>query len=130
LWAQETWCEGYPGTADPYLYRATYEGGCDHKWRSSTSMPRRASRLAFEVLSRRIVLLHAISEEDAWAEGIEKCDGMFGDAEITRAALTAGVPVDDGRALYVAFWDATNGKIAPWASGPYVWVVNFRRVLS
>lgn len=31
LWVRETWTTGYPGTADPYLYRATYEGGADHR---------------------------------------------------------------------------------------------------
>jgi hypothetical protein len=32
------------------------------------------------------------------------------------------------RALWAAGWDAINGKRAPWASNPWVWVVAFRRL--
>lgn len=28
---------------------------------------------------------------------------------------------------YAALWDSINAKRAPWASNPWVWVVEFRR---
>lgn len=82
-------------------------------WRPSIFMPRWASRITLEVTGVRIERLQDISEDDALAEGITQTH-----------AVTPG----DGLAVqnYAMLWDELNGKKAPWAENPWVWVVEFR----
>ena len=74
------------------------------RWRPSIFMPRWASRLTLEVRSVRVERLNDITDTDARAEG------------------TAG------RDAYQSLWDRINAKRAAWASNPWVWVVEFRRL--
>jgi hypothetical protein len=86
-------------------------------WRPSIHMPRWASRLTLEVSGVRVERVRDISDEDVMAEGVEpdRC-------------------TDHPRGVYyTAFaprWDAIYGKKPgqDWASNPWVWVVEFRRV--
>jgi len=110
LWVRETWCDGYPGSADPILYRATYHGGCDHKWRPSIFMPRWASRLSLRVTAVRVERLQSISEEDAVAEGVHR---------------SLSIPGETARDVYRGLWDTINGKRGPWITNPFVWVVSY-----
>ena len=89
--------------------------------RSPMFMPRWASRpTVLEVVAVRVERLHDISDADVVAEGIPIDVSPPHDG--TRLNAT-------GRQLvYRARWDAINGKRAPWASNPWVWVVEFRRV--
>lgn len=119
-----------PDTKDPSCwdgaaYRATYSGGdWEHRyengrlirvpppWRPSIHMPRWASRITLEVTAVRVERLQAITEEDACAEGCTPLQMDHG----------SYLPTFEG------LWDRINGKRHPWASNPWVWVVNFRRV--
>jgi hypothetical protein len=81
--------------------------------RAAKFMPRWASRIHLAVTSVRVERLQDISEGDAKAEGIA-------------GVLSARI---DGSAYRTAFarrWEEANGKRAPWASNPWVWVVGFR----
>lgn len=123
LWVRETWTDGYPGTADTVLYRATYEGRADHVWRPSIFMRRPASRITLEVSSVRVERLQDITDEDIRAEGVTP--------EI--ASEMAGHPIHDPCSLRRAWeigWDGINGKRAPWASNPWIWALTFKRVPS
>lgn len=107
--------------ADGTTYVAHY------KRRNSIHMPRWASRITLEVTGVRVERLQAISEADAVAEGIEKNhNGYFwgGPHEAGGRKQHA-----DPRLSYRDLWDQINGKSAPWASNPYVWVVEFKRVV-
>jgi hypothetical protein len=98
-------------------------------WRASTSMPRWASRITLKITGVRVERLHAISEADAWAEGIAAVDGTLDDAAICRAAKVLGCSHEDGRATYGALWAEIHGE-ASLVEDPWVWVVDFRRVVE
>jgi len=82
------------------------------RWRPSIFMPRWASRITLEVTGVRVERLQDISEADAIAEGIERPNNPVWYA------------VDE----YQHLWDQINAKRAPWASNPWVWVIEFKRV--
>ena len=67
--------------------------------------------------------LQEISEADAIAEGLKWIGDDCGFWTIDGQKPGA----DDPRALYAKLWDAINGSGA-WASNPWVWVVEFRRL--
>jgi hypothetical protein len=92
---------------------------CEHgpeRWTPGIHMPRWACRLVLEVESVRIERLHAITEEDARAEGME----------IFRAMPPADASC---RETLLRRWDGMygGGEFAA-AKNPWVWVVTFRRV--
>jgi hypothetical protein len=78
-------------------------------------MPRAASRILLEVVAVRVERLQAISEADAWAEGI--------------ATTSTGI---DGtlspQASYRSLWERINGA-GSWDADPWVWVVEFKQMV-
>ena len=96
----------------------------DRKWRPSIFLPRWASRITLEVVGVRVERLQEITENDARAEGVNPSD--------------AHIVIKDGdrqhdmerthRGAFACLWDGINGDRAPWASNPWVWRVEFRRV--
>ncbi len=133
LWVRETWTTGYPGTADPYLYRATYEGGFDHRWTPAIHMPRKASRITLDVIDVRVERLHRIDDEEAAREGIR---GWSKDGALWKYAPADAEGdgpcwpwVDCPRSAREAFkrlWCEINGE-SSWAENPWVWRIEFRR---
>lgn len=136
LWVRETWSPftyddqkiGQDFQADGVIYRI--DGTAYHKnaekpfgewtggrigWRSSTSMPRWASRITLEVVSVRVERLQDISEEDAIAEGI---DPKFPPEEQHAHAAST---------RYMKLWETINGPCS-WDANPWVWVIEFKRI--
>lgn len=131
LWVRETWqcavvSEGIKGIG----YKATYDDERNwfkaktgpewdrlwdkhqDKWRPSIHMYRWASRITLEIAAVRVERLQDIEEHDANAEGIESfmtCQTLW-----------------PARAKFAELWDSINAKTHPWASNPWVWVVEFR----
>lgn len=91
---------------------------------------REVSRIALEVTSVRVERLHEITEEDAWAEGIEELDGSLDDAALCRRAKEMGLPATEARVTFAELWNTINGKRASWASNPFCWVVGFKNTAS
>lgn len=103
------------------------------KWRPSIFLPRWASRVLLEVESVRIERLHAITEADALAEGVQRkeserwpgktvyldydYDPLSDDAEWFQTALQS----------FRSLWRHINGPDA-WEENPWVWRVQFRDV--
>lgn len=110
LWVRETFAPSYFDDGRPG-YRADWTARAadvcpEPKWKPSIFMRRHESRILLEVESCRIERLHAISEQDAIAEGIDE----------------VGFP----RETFEKLWDKINGDRAPWADNPWVWRVAFR----
>ena len=84
-------------------------------------MPRWASRITLEITGVRVERLHAISEADAIAEGI--------DADASSATLSSIGTRDIAGpvAEYSILWEQINGP-GSWDLNPWVWVIEFKRV--
>lgn len=155
LWVKESWAT-LTGNGVRIVYRADGEdprtGWGDRapenrppmRWTSPYFLKRRDSRITLEVVSVRIERLHAITEEDAHAEGatlpdpskvcaICPCETQVEEPGPHIATCPwRDVDVDPIHGPIVdAFargWNEINGKRAAWSSNPFVWVVSFRRV--
>ncbi len=139
LWCRETWCA--PDESDPryVVYRADVMPD-DAKveariartlgaqaWRPSIFMPRWASRITLEVVDVRAERLHDIRTADVFAEGaIVNPDAYRAGRQPVSSFDGATYP--NARTVWVRGWDAINGKRAPWASNPWVWRIEFRRI--
>ncbi len=131
LWVREAWRAVWSSDHEPprnfdESYRFWYEADTPlqdgyGKLRPSIHMPRCASRITLEVTGVRVERLQDISEADALAEGIERCqDGKF--PNYLSPSGYAGNPV----ASYRTLWESINGT-GSWDANPWVWVVEFKR---
>jgi hypothetical protein len=153
LWVRETWCyESHPTTSKltgRVFYRASddvefaddgdggaivnKDGTFRSPWKSPLHMPRAASRLSLLVKRVRVERLQAICIDDAMAEGARACRIPADEHGPERIGYCFGD--DDGESIlattsicaFLGGWDTINGKRAPWASNPWVWVVEFER---
>lgn len=86
------------------------------RWRGdrcpSIHMPRALSRITLEITAVRVERLQDISEADAESEGVDY--------------IPAAPARTSHRAAFAGLWDGINGKTYPWASNPWVWVVEFK----
>lgn len=128
LWVREAWA---PHPQDPctVFYRATVEAETGFPvwsgpWRPSIHMPRRASRITLEITGVRVERLQDISEVDARAEGIDYDPGEGG---VFHVRSLAGCCSDTAAGSYRKLWEQINGPES-WASNPWVWAVDFRRI--
>jgi len=80
----------------------------------SIFMPRWASRITLEITGSRVERLQEISADDCLAEGIEP-QGIGCDLAMIAA--------------YKHLWQKINGPDS-WDANPWVWVVEFQRVLT
>lgn len=85
------------------------------KLRPSIHMPRSMCRLVLEITDVRVERLHAISEADALAEGVDHVAVDL--ARVTGVDCAA-------RVLFRDIWTSTGGD---WGANPWVWVICFRR---
>ena len=99
------------------------------KWKPSIHMPRAANRILLEIVSVRVERLQGISEADCWAEGIETVDGLLDDLAIIHLAKRMGRSFEDAAPTYAALWESINGA-GSWDENPWVWVVEFERVMT
>lgn len=121
LWVRENfyvlgWLRGKLIKPEPIHYAADIANSSeaeDYTLRPSIFMPRWASRILLGVTGVRVERLQDISEEDAEAEGVDFIP-------LAPAALTH-------RTAYAGLWNKINNK-TPWASNPWVWVVEFKRL--
>jgi hypothetical protein len=127
LWVRETFVWRAGGAA--LLFRADFDyveaagiAGMYGGWKPSIFMPGWASRITLEIVSVRVERLQEITEEDAKAEGVE----VKPSAGI--ASIVAGGNPTPAQFEYYALWESINAKTHPWASNPWVWVIEFKKV--
>lgn len=134
LWVRETFGylrQFYECDADAsgsVIYRADGEPkGCHGTaWRPSIHMPRWASRIHLEVIDIRVERLNDISEADARAEGAMYHDGQgIGHSGWRHDYKDVHA---DARSSFARLWQEINGP-GSWAANPWVWVVEFKRVI-
>lgn len=133
LWVRETFLPWINTSDSSFSHVAAfkadgYELEPGERWKPAIHMPRAACRILLEVTGVRIERLNACTEADAWAEGIEACDGMLDDLKIIAAAKRMVLTIEDARATYAALWDSINGD-GSWETNPFVWVITFRPLL-
>lgn len=115
---------------DAAIYRADWSrsnGGI--QWRPSIHMPSWASRITLEVTGVRVELLQDISEVDAISEGVRQMrDGSecWVGREGPRGLVT---PWPTAREAFRDLWQSINGPDS-WTANPWVFVIEFQRVLS
>ena len=121
LWVREAWCDtgDAPGNIN---YKASATDADlvwikENKWQwlSPLFMPRKHSRITLEIVDVRCEQLQDITRNDLIAEA----HGFPG----------YDIPPENHWGLYPEAWDKLNAKRGfPWASSPWVWVIEFRRV--
>lgn len=125
LWVRETVHRVPPiyGEKDSAVYAADGAYATLDRWGwkaqylPSIHMPRGLSRITLEVTGVRVERLQDISERDAKAEGchpVPFCEMLRSGREHAEK--------------FASLWDSINADRASWASNPWVWVVEFKRV--
>ena len=82
---------------------------------SSIFMSKWASRITLKISDVRVERLRDITLNDVNAEGV---------------GSTTFIDSWNGRHHFALLWDSINKKKHPWASNPWVWVIEFERVGS
>ena len=114
--------------------RAIDRVSADRRWRSPIHMPRWASRLTLKITGVRVQRAQQITLDDAISEGVREVtkDGVVKKFCVYDRGDMSSVPWQDmprdAVSCYRTLWDSINGKSHPWASNPWVWVVEFKRV--
>ena len=100
---------------DAAVYRADWVRCTPGSWRSSTQMPRWASRITLEITGVRVERLQDISEADAMAEGT------------TPSGVGCNLDYLKFRAGYQTLWESNHGPES-WNLNPWVWVIEFKKL--
>jgi hypothetical protein len=104
-------------------------------WRPAIFMPRWACRIELEVTGVRAERLQAMTTADAYAEGLVAGDRDLHGPDMARWPVEAqaedeapGGTWANAVDVFAGLWDSINEARAPWASNPWVWVIEFRRI--
>ncbi len=101
------------------------KAGYPYRWKPSIHMPRAASRITLEITGVRVERLQVINHVDAEAEGIPRAKVGFALPDCGADPQTVyASPVG----AYQTLWNNINGP-GSWDANPFVWVVEFKRVL-
>jgi hypothetical protein len=93
------------------------------EYHPSIFMPRLASRITLRVTEVRIQRLHAISHDDAIAEGVDRAGGGW------KNYLDESRPFLDPIHSFRSLWRMLHGDGA-WDANPWVWAISFEEVTS
>ena len=97
------------------------------KLRPGMFMCRWMSRIQLEITGVRVERLQDISEADALAEGVDM-------GQMVTMPMSPSLPVAvslkprSAVEAYAALWESINGP-SSWESNPWVWAVEFKRLM-
>jgi hypothetical protein len=117
LWVRETFQIVPPNMI---FYKTDPENKAKTGWKPSIFMPRCASRITLEITNVRVERLQDISAPDCVNEGINT-QGPY-DVAIYDEFSSHSI------AQFAYLWDSINSKKYPWASNPWVFAIEFKRV--
>ena len=104
-----------------------WDATCQNRWRPSIHMPRKLCRIALEITGVRVERVQEISPADCFAEGMT-CSVC--DKRAERWEPNEDHPgCEDVKQKYADLWKEINGKES-WDANPWVWVVEFKRVIA
>jgi hypothetical protein len=95
-------------------------------------MPRWASRITLEITGVRVERLRDISEDDARSEGVDlnTVSSFADDQPIIESAPWRTKGSHPNTLAFAILWDSINSDRVDWFGNPWVWVIEFRRVLE
>ena len=96
--------------------------------RPAIFMPRKYARLFPEITEIRVQRVQEISEVDAVAEGANPGYILASPTIFHKRLPNYTETPKDFRLGYQRLWDSINGKKYPWASNPWVWIIEFKKV--
>lgn len=132
LWIRETFAAtDFGNNVKAAWYRATQEAHVeslpeslramaappDGRWKPSIYMPRWASRITLEVTGMRVERLQDITESDAAREGC-----------LPPVESDGSVACGRRKTAFRSLWESINGPDS-WGANPWVWVIEFKRVM-
>jgi len=130
LWVRETWAhvDGEVWYAADGIDKPRADGVRVHP---SIFMPRWASRIALEITGVRVERVREISDADVRAEGVAWDCGYLNKCNSSRCPTLQRDPFHDGTLHdFERLWDSINAKRGfGWNINPFVWVVEFKRVI-
>jgi hypothetical protein len=133
LWVRESFCPRYFDDGRP-AFAADWTGASSDvvprpKFKPGIHMPRAASRLTLDVCSVRAERLQDITDDEVRLEGVthDIAADMINPKHAGEPHLLKTI-APKLRDAFSLGWDGINGKRAPWASNPWVWRVEFRKV--
>lgn len=132
LWVRETFmpvtsfCE--ERVESGYAYKATdVDWGEYAKWKPSIFMPKEAARIWLRITNICVERLQDISEEDAIAEGVERCSHYPKIDGWKYYGKEKGWYLGSAISSFKSLWQSINGEQS-WNDNPYVWVVEFEQI--
>ena len=133
LWVREVWAKIYDvfpfDSRSPYHYEYRADSGSKYpgewpndagsdpycpKWKPSHQMPRQASRILLKIINVKAERVQDISEKDARAEGVVFSKDHGGGYRVS----------------FVKLWNYLNKDEHQFPRNPWVWVIEFKVIVS
>ncbi|MBD9415876.1 hypothetical protein IB234_15040 [Pseudomonas sp. PDM16] len=131
LWVRETFAVYGDEKFAAIHYRADRPHDVGRKgvgYKPSIHMPRWVCRILLEITAVRVERLQDISEDQAEAEGTQGCVPYCQSPYDSDGAPACDCMNLTYKESFQALWSSINGANS-WAANPWVWVVEFKRVM-
>lgn len=136
LWVRESYAKDF-FEIDKHGYKADWNETAAElmpkpKWKPSIHMPKSATRILLQIENIRIEKLHDITNDDAFAEGIEwkikypdtdPTVKYYRDYERSINSYAMGI-LFRAKHSFFSLWKSINGRQS-YESNPFVWVIEF-----
>lgn len=106
-------------------FRATWDKSHSKPWRSSSQMPRWASRVTLKITNVRVERLQDITKQDAISEGVKRVDLGQGFLSDARCAFRDAWDHAYGESINAKTGEPNDPQKVPfaWRQNPFVWVI-------